>query len=300
VEGAVDNPLATCIQAAQQVDHDLALLFGRYLGSAEQPHGQVLGLYRTGRRALADVFRRMGPGRDFEALDVVQQLRRSLEMVGGAAIPAAIDIGRGSAAAQVAAYQQAGMGVRPARQVPDQQALLAGWGAALGGQIDAALAMIGAQAGEEYLLGDEEERLGALQPAPVNRELSRWLALAAMLGFTAWLFGREGVRDWGLPFRKQVIAAIDERTTECCLRAHGQIQALDRPFVLSGEPRFADRLEWTPFHWWCRSSVVLYLEEFDLGLTEEMVEAALAELQARATTGKREEIHPAHARSRRG
>jgi hypothetical protein len=48
----------------------------------------------------------------------------------------------------------------------------------------------------------------------------------------------------------QVVAGIDERTTDCCLQAHGQIQPLDKPFHLTGEPRWADYLDNPPFHWY--------------------------------------------------
>lgn len=58
--------------------------------------------------------------------------------------------------------------------------------------------------------------------------------------------------------QKQAIAAIDTRTTQCCLRVHGQIQDLDRPFVLTGTPRFADRIQNPPFHHRCRTAVSLY------------------------------------------
>lgn len=60
------------------------------------------------------------------------------------------------------------------------------------------------------------------------------------------------------PYHKQVIAAIDRRTTSCCLAAHGQIAALDQPFRLTGTPRYADRLLQPPFHARCRTSLVLY------------------------------------------
>lgn len=59
-------------------------------------------------------------------------------------------------------------------------------------------------------------------------------------------------------FQKQAIAAIDKRTTQCCLKVHGQIQNLDQPFVLTGTPRFADRIQNPPFHHRCRTAVSLY------------------------------------------
>ena len=103
-------------------------------------------------------------------------------------------------------------------------------------------------------------------------------------------------------YKKQAIATIDERTTDCCLRVHGQIQPIDKPFKLTGTPRFGNLVQDPPFHWYCRTAEVLYNEAFeDFGIpTQAMREAANAEIDAREKTGKREEIYPSHATSRRG
>lgn len=101
---------------------------------------------------------------------------------------------------------------------------------------------------------------------------------------------------------KQAVAAIDEQTTDCCLRVHGQVQPLDKPFVLEGQPRFAARMMYPAFHWRCRTTSVAYHPDFEQGSrvsTQDMVGAATAELTARED-GSREKIHPAHATSRRG
>ena len=100
--------------------------------------------------------------------------------------------------------------------------------------------------------------------------------------------------------QKQVIAAIDERTTNCCLQAHGQIRDEGKPFVLTGTPRYASEIQNPPFHWYCRTAPAPYIPQFEeLGITtEEMEGAAREELKARFFRG-REEIHPASATSRR-
>lgn len=103
-------------------------------------------------------------------------------------------------------------------------------------------------------------------------------------------------------YQKQAIATIDERTTQCCLRVHGQIQPLEKPFKLTGTPRFGDYVPDPPFHWYCRTTEVLYTEKFEeFGIsTAQMRDAANAELDAREKTGKREVIYPSHATARRG
>ena len=104
----------------------------------------------------------------------------------------------------------------------------------------------------------------------------------------------------GERWRKQAIAALDERTTDCCLRVHGQIKDLDEPFHLTGTPRFADEMQHPPFHWFCRTVETLWVEQFEQAgiTTKEMRAAANAELKARED-GSRQEIHPASATSRR-
>ena len=100
--------------------------------------------------------------------------------------------------------------------------------------------------------------------------------------------------------QKQVIAAIDERTTNCCLQAHGQIRDEGEPFVLTGTPRYASEIQNPPFHWYCRTAPAPYIPEFEeLGITtDDMQEAAREEQKARFFRG-RQEIHPASATSRR-
>ena len=103
-------------------------------------------------------------------------------------------------------------------------------------------------------------------------------------------------------YMKQAIAVIDQFTTDCCLRVHGQTQPLDKPFILVGSPRFADKLDSPPFHWNCRTATSLYTEKMEeKGIpTSAMTDAAQAELSARERTGTRETIWPANSTSRRG
>ena len=67
-----------------------------------------------------------------------------------------------------------------------------------------------------------------------NRDGQRnlWTASAAILA----AYYLAGERATGRVWDKQVIAAIDEKTTQTCLRAHGQIRRIKEPFVLTGTP----------------------------------------------------------------
>lgn len=107
---------------------------------------------------------------------------------------------------------------------------------------------------------------------------------------------REVLSEWG----RQVVAVVDERTTDCCLRAHGQWQAMGDDFVLTGQPRYADKMPHPPFHRWCRSATALVQRQYAADdLTQKMKDAARDELNARTRKPRRKVITPANAFSRR-
>ena len=108
---------------------------------------------------------------------------------------------------------------------------------------------------------------------------------------------KEILGEWG----RQAVAVIDERTTDCCLRVHGQWQAFGDEFTLTGTPRYADTMERPPFHRWCRTATALVQRQFAADdLTTQMRDAARDELNARKTQyPRRKVITPANAFSRR-
>lgn len=83
--------------------------------------------------------------------------------------------------------------------------------------------------------------------------------------------------------QKQAVASIGPRTTKCCLRVHGQIRDVDKPFDLTAEPRFARQMQHPAFHWFCRTSEVMYHPAFEQGglTTASMRSSAVAELARR-------------------
>lgn len=83
--------------------------------------------------------------------------------------------------------------------------------------------------------------------------------------------------------QKQAVASIGPRTTRCCLRVHGQIRDVDKPFDLTAEPRFARQMMHPAFHWFCRTSEVMYHPAFEQGglTTANMRSSATAELARR-------------------
>lgn len=278
------NPLRLAIRQAARDNRALQKLFWRAIGTGAHPRGAALVAYRNARRAMASV---LAEGADTRyraaaANEVLVTLQRRLGEIGYEALGEAAEIGRGSAGEQVAGYEAAGMRVEVAGELADLGPLLDGFGGVVEGQLRAVYSLVAAGAGAERVIGDKT-RLGALQPGPVTRGLAQGLTLAREKGLALWLVGRDGrlITEETL-FRRQAIAAVDHLTTDCCLRVHGQVVGLDEDFRLTGTPRYADRLRGAPFHDWCRTSVALYQEAYDDGLTAELRGSAKAELSARA------------------
>lgn len=67
---------------------------------------------------------------------------------------------------------------------------------------------------------------------------------------------------------KQVIAVINNRTTECCRAANGQFVFWEQKFHLTGLPHYNSEMFTTPFHNWCRSVCILIpLSMYDRAVT---------------------------------
>jgi len=241
-----------------------------------------LSSYRRARKAIMASYRDGDEVARWEAMTV---LRTELHMIIAESTVEAAKIGQESAIRQAGYYTVAGVDLGPAGigEVPFDAST--GWVATVDGQLNGVQALMAADADPALIYGDEY-RLGALQPAPINRDGTKWLAMASIIAFLLWLFGRkDGDGNYRLPpdleIKKQAIAHIDNKTTNCCLRVHGQIQEIDDRFVLRGTPRYADRMDAPPFHTWCRTALALYIKEFDLDLTAVMLEDARAELARR-------------------
>jgi len=265
------------VRAAERTGRELRVLFGR-LGTTEHPRGAVLSAYRNARGALRDVLRRRSRMMAVEGTQVLAGLRETVDSVAMGMLLQAGQIGAEQAQVELEAYGGDHGVWSP--YVGEIQAAHAAWMGPVDAQIAGARAALMMGWDEAMVTGDEE-RVGLLNPAVVVREGARWLAIAALAAWLAQVDARQ--ERLGTPFDRQAIAAIDERTTDCCLRVHGQVVGLRADFLLTGTPRFADKLRDPPFHWWCRTSVCLVRpEDADDQLSQAMREAARAELEARA------------------
>lgn len=282
------NEHERAVKEALRTTETLRALFGR-LGTAEHPRGRVLAAYRQARRALKG-----SDGNLALVREVLAELRSSLQLIAQATLWEAAQAGSQQAQKQIALYGlAAGLdGYTPAGE-------LSAWMAMIDAQLAAVQGIAVGGGGLSAIIGDEH-RVGALSPAPVIRDGARWLAVATMAGLavaTSAAIDRSGARD---EFGKQAVAAIDHRTTDTCLRVHGQVVPVNGQFTLTGTPRYADKMEHSPFHPYCRTAeAIVRMRDANDALTRAMRQAAINEQRAQAETGEKRYIRPASATSSR-
>ena len=291
------------IKNALDTSDDIDTLFAK-MGSAAHPRGAIVALYRSAVREIDQNLDNPTAVRE-----ILQSLRTRLIMAYTQLLNDAASAGSARGERDIVITDLAQAGTPDANPSNIVQSARAAIEAVVDSQIKQIYAQINMGADKAVIVGDEG-RVGLLSPAVallvgrqliaavVNRSKSERLIAAAtnvrgiVLPSTSQL-ARVGV------YKRQAIAAIDERTTDCCLRVNGQIVGLDEMFKLTGTPRFADKLTDPPFHDACRTSVALIHEDdVDDKLTREIREASQAEIKARED-GSRVEINPADARSRR-
>ena len=280
------NPLQKSISSAVAANQQIGGLFAR-LGSADHPRGFISMAYRQADRAMRSALSE--PNKVLAALDVMNSLRHSIQMEASGLLMDSYLYGEAEAMRQMKHY---GVDVKERKKIsPKTQIALD----ALLAKIDAqtltiqALLLTGAEDGQ--IVGNDERKGGVLRASDV---LAAGAIFAAGLFWNAFSETVDSSAVKERPFSKQAVAGLDERTTDCCLRVHGQVQPLDGKFNLTGRPRFADEMDWAPFHWYCRTSIALYLPEYDMGLTDAMRSGADQIMSERAAGGSGYR-HPADA-----
>ena len=278
---------AQALRIAGRTDRELAQLFAG-LGSARHPRGRVLTAYRQARRALT------GNATDLRVVEqVLAELRRSLEVTAFQSLQTAAQAGMLQARAMAQVYDLP-LPVEVYAPIHEQTAWLA--------LFDAQAAQVRALTltGEEAAILGDEGRVGTLSPGPVVCEGARWLVIAAISGLSHGIDGAISRSGRQGEFVRQAVASIDGRTTNCCLKVHGQVVEMEESFRLTGTPRFADKMRDPPFHNYCRTVwTLVHRRDVDDNLSVRMRNAAAAELADRAESGKRGLFHYGDATSRR-
>jgi hypothetical protein len=248
----LSDPRAVGIKAARKTTQQLGVLYGK-MGSKAHPDGKILVAYRAARRAVADAYGQPSRSQRESAIrDALATLRLSLRGAGRELLSAAYQLGLEQASQELEAR-----GLRPAiapiRIAEDLDAWEKRW--------EAQLAWVELQARNDAepseIVGDRS-RVGSLSAAPILGLGALLLTGAAVRGWRSKVQATRGPKP--LYWWKQAVATIDHRTTNCCLGVHGQAQPLQKPFATHGAPHFAEKQNWAPFHFLCRTVVTLLLE----------------------------------------
>lgn len=307
------TPLERSILDASKTTESLHRILRR-LGTVEFSQGKVRVAYRVSGRGVVAALKIDNQLRRLLTLrDTFDTLRLSVETAVRAATLDAQDIGGKSSKRQLGFYgEKAPNQIAEAliEQEKSRQAEIA---------IGSSLAMVEAQIKQiealaalsqvsPGLLSGENAVARVLNPAPVvNNSFSMAVSLTWVVyglyvlatggpdGLLSFLnLGEEFLEP--LPYQFQAIAALDERTTPTCLAVHGQTVPIGDNFVLTRDPRpFGDELPGPPFHHYCRTALALFKAEFDLGLTDRMIEDAALILADKDAGKKTKEKHPADA-----
>lgn len=277
------NPLKKAISSGIRMNERIGDLFAG-VGTSEHPRGSVLTDYRNARRLLQSALKENN--RIGAVTDVLRTLRRNLQADISSSFSDAIELGSEESKKQLGFYDI--KVTKSIRLTDETQTALDAVLTRFDSQSAAIRALVLTDADDMQILGDED-RVGVLSASEITAAAAYWAT------FLIWnAFDQSNTINSGLNFQKQAVAAIDMRTTDCCLRVHGQIQPFNKPFKLTGTPRFADEMDHPGFHWWCRTSEVLYLAEYDDGFTKQMRDSARFFLSERAA-GRNPDRNPADA-----
>ena len=259
------NPLRAAGRQGLRDDRWLKTAFGRYLGSAKKPRGGVLSAYRKARK---DMKRALAGTSNDTPNEVLRVLRQQLTGIAFEAVSGASAQGVESGIVQVDAYTDVGEQIFTTGQQVDTGAFINSWMATYASQEEQVRGLLAAGGDAGKIIGGDD-RMGVLAPGVMLEAGTKWIATALNTQVAA-SFGEPVGDGWG----KQALPNIDDVTTDCCLFVAGQIQPIDGKFYTPADPHYSLYQDWSPFHWNCRTSVVLYKKGFDDGVTVAIRESA--------------------------
>jgi hypothetical protein len=272
------NPLEQAVHSGIRMNGRIGDLLAR-IGNEAHPRGDLTTDYRNARRSLELVLQQDNPLDDVR--DILRNLERQLRADLAAIFVYAMSLGRQEAERQLQFYN-----VRPdaldsitltTQTQSAQDAVMSRFDAQKAAII--ALLLMGASAAQ--IIG-EAERVGVFSAAEFTNVASYWSTRLVWDSFDNSLFNTAKRFN----YQKVAVAVLDERTTDCCLKVHGQVVPFRDKFHLTGTPRFADHMSWPAFHWYCRTSIAVYQSGFDDGITKKMTDEAAVILAARGAGKK--------------
>lgn len=279
------NPLRKAISSGIKMNNKIGDLFAD-LGTSAHPRGAVMSIYRTSRLALKSALKEQN---SLAAVsDVLRNMRRDLQREVSSVFQDSISSGVEEAQRQLRFYDIVQRG--SIRLTDEENSAMSAVMTRFDSQAAAIRALVLTDADETQIIGDGEDRTGIFSAGDFISAAAYWTTFLVWNAFDNAVFSTPAEYT----FQKQAIAALDNRTTDCCLRVHGQVQPFNKPFKLTGTPRFADEMDYPAFHYYCRTSVSLYVAEFDDGLTKQLRDGAKFFLSERAA-GRNPDNDPANA-----
>lgn len=273
------TPLDNAIDSALDMNASIGDLFAE-IGTSAHPDGSILTIYRNSNIALQAALLESDPSRAVN--DVLRKTRRDLQVAVALILQAALVLGQEEAQRQLELY---GIPVTGSINLTDEtQSALNAVMARFDVQAASIAALVLTNADPAQIVGDEN-RNGIFSGFEIATSLAFWATYLIWNNFdqNVWVNTQTDTRPGERKdvFMKVAVAVLDERTTECCLRVHGQVQPLDQPFRLTGTPRFADEMDWPAFHNHCRTSVALINANHDKNIPDSMKADANKIIEAR-------------------
>lgn len=255
------NALEVSIAASEKANRQLAKIIAK-LGTKAHPRGRILVAYNKARRELKQVLDNPinGNVQRAQVQRILQTLEAEIQAATLEAMQSGVAVGNENIQTQTDAY---GFTVPP--DVVPFEFITLGTETVLEEyrqQEAAVLALIVAGVLPNLIVGDRQ-RQGVLRPAPIIREAVTQATRANTVTFdTAYTLVQQAEESQGTPIpariQKILVAVIDHRTTDTCIEADGQVVDLDKPFILTETPRYADEIMNPPFHDYCRSVSAIY------------------------------------------
>ena len=280
------NPHLTAIRSGIRYNRALKRLTNSKIGTKEHPRGAILAAYRRARKALLG------------NLDNPAVVSLALEAYRTAVIQAvaegaqlSVELAMAHADDLLEAYSLPAIAIGRSTAVDE---LLTSATGIVDGQIRAIQSGVLTEA---QVLGGQR-RLGLFTAGVLQREVANRFANIAAQKVGGMMDESLIISGTKLEYVRQAIAAVDERTTPCCLGVHGQTREMDEDFYTPDPPAYADAQERPPFHSYCRTSQVLVLRTMtNDDLTRDMKRAAALETEMREKP-RYSAPHPANAFTR--
>lgn len=231
------------------------------IGNSANPDGRIAKLYSDARFAIIGA---LAGGAAISVIQgILERLKRDVQREITAIFNSSISLGVEEARWQLELYNANLFGGINLTTEKDSamRAIMARFDA----QHAAMLALLTVDASDEQIVGDEN-RNGVFNWLEIVEAIAYWAAFLVWQAFDNMIENSRNSAGSKIEnLFKMAVAVIDDRTTDCCLRVHGQTQPLDGMFKLTGTPRFADEMDYPAFHRYCRTGTVLYSPELDAG-----------------------------------